>query len=74
MNLVDGINRYESGEMTDVETVEFFQSLVNTGVAWQLQGHYGRTASWMINEGLVTVGEEEEPYPDYEQSFMMEED
>ena len=74
MNLVDGINRYESGEMTDVETVEFFQSLVNTGVAWQLKGHYGRTASWMINEGLVTVGEEEEPYPDYEQSFMMEED
>ena len=74
MNLVDGINRYESGEMTDVETVEFFQSLVNTGVAWQLQGHYGRTASWMINEGLVTVGEEEDPYPDYEQCFMMEED
>ncbi len=60
MNIVDGINRYESGEMDTGEQVEFFQHLVDTGVAWSLQGHYGRTASWMINEGLVQVGDKEE--------------
>ena len=60
MNTVDGINRYESGEMEEEEQVEFFQHLVDTGTVWHLQGHYGRTASWMINEGLVKVGEERE--------------
>lgn len=60
MDLVDGINRYESGELDDVETVELFQHLVNTGVAWNLQGHYGRTAMHMIHEGLVSVEREEE--------------
>lgn len=60
MNTVDGINRYESGQMEEEEQVEFFQHLVDTGVVWSLQGHYGRTASWMINEGLVQVGEERE--------------
>jgi len=60
MNTVDGINRYESGQMEEEEQVEFFQHLVDTGVVWSLQGHYGRTASWMINEGLVQVGKERE--------------
>ena len=44
MNTVDGINRYESGQMEEEEQVEFFQHLVDTGVVWSLQGHYGRTA------------------------------
>ncbi len=60
MNTVDGINRYESGQMEEEEQVEFFQHLVDTGVVWSLQGHYGRTASWMINEGLVQVGKDRE--------------
>lgn len=60
MDLVDGISRYESGELGDAETVELFQHLVNTGVAWSLQGHYSRTAWHMIHEGLVSVEREEE--------------
>ena len=60
MNTVDGINRYESGQMDEEEQVEFFQHLLDTGVVWSLQGHYGRTASWMINEGLVQVGKDRE--------------
>lgn len=60
MEYVDGINRYESGEMDEEEQVEFFQHLLDSGVVWSLQGHYGRTVTWMINEGLVHVGKEEE--------------
>ena len=60
MEYVDGINKYESGEMDEEEQVEFFQHLLDTGVVWHLQGHYGRTVSWMINEGLVQVGKERE--------------
>ena len=60
MNTVDGISRYESGQMEEEEQVEFLQHLVDTGIVWSLQGHYGRTASWMINEGLVQVGKERE--------------
>ena len=55
MDLVGGIIKYEDGEMDIGETVEFFQHLVDSGVAWELQGHYGRTAMDLINEGLVTV-------------------
>lgn len=56
MTMVDQIIRYEQGEMTHEEVVTFFQGLVNTGLAWSLQGHYGRTAEALIEEGLVTVG------------------
>ena len=56
MTMVDEIIRYEQGEMTHEEVVTFFQGLVNTGLAWSLQGHYGRTAMALIEEGYVTVG------------------
>ncbi len=57
-NLVGDIMDYENGEMTDEEEViEFFQYLVNTGLAWTLQGHYGRTAAHLIERGLVTQNE-----------------
>lgn len=51
--MIGQIIRYENGEMGPEETLEFFQELVNTGLAWQLQGHYGRTAQALINEGLI---------------------
>ena len=51
-NLVNQIMSYESGEMSDDEQIKFFQELINTGLAWSLQGHYGRVASSMIEAGL----------------------
>jgi hypothetical protein len=50
---VDQIVAYEQGELDEDEIVELFAVLVETGMAWQLQGHYGRTAMALIEAGLI---------------------
>lgn len=58
MSLTIDINKiiaYENGELNDDDTIAFFQTLVDTGMAWSLQGHYGRTAAALIEAGLVTA-------------------
>jgi len=42
---------FEDG--THDEVVKAWQHLVDTGLAWQLQGCFGRTASIMIEEGVI---------------------
>jgi len=49
---INKIIKYESGEMDQEETISFFQELIDTGHAWRLQGHYGRTALRLIEYGL----------------------
>ena len=49
---IDKIMTYESGEMSEEEVIQFFQELIDTGLAWRLQGHYGRVASGLIKAGL----------------------
>ena len=57
-DLVDKIMAYETGEMDQEETIRFFGALVATGQAWSLQGHYGRTAQMLIDQGyLLPSGE-----------------
>jgi hypothetical protein len=50
---LDLIIAYEQGELSDAEIVLLFQDLVDSGLAWQLQGHYGRTARDLIEAGYV---------------------
>lgn len=53
LDLIDRIMTYESGEMDDGEAIGLFQVLVDTGLAWHLQGHYGRVAHALISAGVV---------------------
>lgn len=58
---VGAIIDYEGSEQSAEETLRLFQYLVDTGLAWQLQGHYGRTAKALIDKGLVSPSANEEP-------------
>jgi len=37
---------------TEAEQIKAWQKLIDTGVAWQLQGSFGRQAKRMIEEGV----------------------
>lgn len=54
--LVGMMTRWETGMLDEDETVELFQHLVDTGMAWTLQGAYGREAQRLIDAGLVDYG------------------
>jgi hypothetical protein len=55
-DLVGQIIDYESGTMDQEEAVRFFQGLIDSGMAWTLQGSYGRTAKALIDAGHCTGG------------------
>lgn len=42
---------FEDG--TEQEQIEAWQYLVDTGLAWQLQGWFGRTATNLIGAGVI---------------------
>lgn len=58
MNLVDKIMAYENNEMSDQEIIDFFQELVLEDKLHGLQGHYGRTASALIEYGYILTKKE----------------
>ena len=52
-DLVSKIIQYEEeGFDTEEELIEFFQELIDSGLAWSLQGSYGRAARDLIDAGL----------------------
>jgi hypothetical protein len=53
--LADKLFAYEDGKLSEDEVIELFQSLVDNGWAWSLQGRYGRTAMDLIGAGLVSA-------------------
>ncbi|WJN62604.1 hypothetical protein [Streptomyces phage phiScoe1] len=53
-NLVIDVMSYEAGELDARETLELFATLVRSGMAWTLQGSYGRTANELVHMGYLT--------------------
>ena len=56
---VDDIIDYENGDMDWDRLVDFFQNLINTDLAWTLQGQYGRMAQGLIDEGYCSLPDKE---------------
>ena len=57
---INDIMSYENGEMEEEEMIEFFQGLINNGMAWTLQGSYGRMAMRLVEDGFCTLPEQSE--------------
>jgi hypothetical protein len=55
MNTFDAVGIAEGFIDADSEeqVLEAWQTLVDTGMAWQLQGWFGRTARHLIEEGYI---------------------
>lgn len=53
IGLAEGFIEAESEE----QVIEAWQHLVDTGLAWRLQGWFGRTAQHLINQGVISAPE-----------------
>ena len=53
MQIADTIFAYEAGELDEAEVVDLFQELLDSGLVWSLQGHYGRSAVALLEQGLI---------------------
>ena len=52
--LVDQLIAYEEGQLTEDQEIALFEQLVETGMCWQLQGHYQRVAATLMEAGLIS--------------------
>lgn len=59
MNTTDAVGIAEGWIEADSEeqVIEAWQTLIDTGLAWQLQGWFGRTAARLIEDGICTAPE-----------------
>ena len=51
--LTERIVSYEQGELDQDQTCQLFQELYDSGLVWNLQGHYGRVAYQLLEAGLI---------------------
>ena len=52
-NLIDQIRDYENGKLNADGEIRLFAELIRTGMAWKLQGSYGRNAAALIRAGYI---------------------
>jgi hypothetical protein len=51
--IAEGVQEAES----EAQVLEAWQVLVDTGLAWQLQGFFGCTAALLIEQGYISAPE-----------------
>lgn len=55
MDIMDAIMNIEGNEgCTEELYIQSFQTLIDSGIVWTLQGFYGRTAMALIEKGYCT--------------------
>jgi hypothetical protein len=57
IGIAEGFIEAESQE----QVIDAWQYLIDTGLAWQLQGWFGRTASHLIGEGVCQEPDRNRP-------------
>jgi hypothetical protein len=50
---VAALMKYEEGTLSFRDTVKLFSGLIKSGDVWKLQGHYGRTATFLMENGFI---------------------
>jgi hypothetical protein len=51
MSVINQVIAYEQDELDEEGIIDLFQELITSGMAWKLQGSYGRTAKALIDAG-----------------------
>ena len=51
MTMLNQVIAYEQGELDEEGIIDMFQELINSGMAWKMQGSYGRTAKALLDAG-----------------------
>ena len=54
MDTVNALMDFEDGTLDDAGTLELFSHLITTGMAWNLQGSYGRMAQGLSTRATST--------------------
>ena len=52
--LWDMLLSYENGELDMAGTLDMYRLLIQSGLAWTLQGSYGRDAERLLMAGIIT--------------------
>lgn len=52
MDIVDFMIGFENEQLSEQELIDGFQELIDSGIVWQLQGFYVRTATALIHGGF----------------------
>lgn len=55
MSLMQRVIEYETEDHSLEWIVQLFADLIATGLAWRLQGRFGREAKRYIENGIITV-------------------
>jgi len=58
LSVSDAVFCIELGEGSEQDQIAAWQYLIDTGHVWRMQGIYGRTAMYLIQEGICTAPNE----------------